>query len=128
MASDHLSSVATLPQRPEPPAGLPSSAKALWRSITREYAIDHFRGANLMLLEQLCKAYAFGQQCERAVKRRGIVINGKPNPAVAMRNAAWAEVRACCTKLRIAISGTMRAEHAGARSDPKHGMRKPWEA
>lgn len=127
MGNDHLSSVSLLPQRPEPPSGLPASAKALWRSIVREYAIDHFRGANLMLLEQLCKAHAFAQQCERLLKRRGIVVNGKPNPAVAMRNAAWAEVRACCTKLRVAISGTMRAEHAAARPDAKHSMRKPWE-
>lgn len=128
MANDHLTTVTTLPVRPEPPAALPASAKALWRSITREFPADHFRGANLMLLEQLTKAHGFALQCERNIKRRGIIVDGKPNPAVQMRNASWAEIRACCTKLRISISGTMRAEHAGARSDPKHALRKPWEA
>lgn len=127
MPTDILRSVSTLPRRPEPPSSLPAAGKALWRSITKQYDPGHFTGANLLLLEQLAKAHCFALACERNVKRRGIIVDNKANPAVAMRNAAWAEIRACCTKLRISISGTMRAEHAGARPDPKHSLRKPWD-
>lgn len=116
----------SLPQRPEPPRGLPKDAAAHWRSITALYAPDHFQGANLGLLEQLCRAHAFVAQCDRGIRRRGLLVRGKLNPLITARASGWAEVRACCTKLRLAISSTMRKETAGARPDARNALEKPW--
>jgi P27 family predicted phage terminase small subunit len=128
MTSDtDLTGITALPRRPEPPDALPAAGRKLWREIVSEYPARHFRGANLMLLEQLCRAHAFAKSCDRVIARRGLVIGTRANPAVAMRATAWTEIRACVTKLRLSISGVMRADNAAARPDPKHGIRKPWE-
>lgn len=116
-----------IPQRPAPPTGLPREGKALWRSIVVLYAADHFAGANLMLLEQLCAARSFVAQCDRGIRRRGLLVRGRINPLIAARASAWAETRACATKLRLSISGTVRAEHVRARPSALHALRKPWE-
>ena|SRR5687768_2883541 len=125
---DQSSTEAHLPARPEPPAGLPKDAAAIWCSIVSEYPPKHFRGANLVLLENFCRARAFVAQCDRHIRRRGLVIKGRANPAVAMRTAGWAEMRACATKLRLAISSTLRAESVAARPNEANALRKPWEA
>ncbi len=125
--SNLTSTPTALPQRPQPPRGLPKDASAHWRQIVALYPVDHFQGANLGLLEQLCRARAFVAQCDRGIARRGLLLKGKLNPLIQARASGWAEVRACCTKLRLAISSTTRAEAAGARSDPKHQLRKPWQ-
>ena len=96
-------------------------------SIVGEYPPKHFTAANLAILEQLCRASAFIRDCDAAIAEYGLLIENKANPAVAMRTAAWAEVRACATKLRLSISSTMRAEKAAARPDPNAGLKKPWE-
>jgi Phage terminase, small subunit len=116
-----------LPQRPQPPGALPKDAAAFWRQIVLCYPPHHFEGANLGLLEQLCRARAFVAQCDRGIARRGLLIKGRLNPLIGARASGWAEVRACCTKLRLAISSTVRAEAAKARPDPRHSLRKPWE-
>jgi len=124
---DLTSTPTALPVRPEPPCGLPADAKRVWRSIVAEYAPRHFSGANLILLETFCRARAFVSQCDRAIAKRGLLIEGKANPAVAMRTAGWTEMRACATKLRLAISGTYRADKAAARPDEGAHLRKPWD-
>lgn len=116
-----------LPQRAAPPAWLPKEAKAYWLQIVACYPPDHFVGANLGLLEQLCRARAFVAQCDRGIARRGLLIKGKLNPLVRARASGWAEVRHCCTKLRLAISSTTRSDAAKARPDPRQALRKPWE-
>ena len=116
-----------IPQRPEPPAGLPKDAAAQWRAIVALYPPDHFRGANLLLLEQLCRARSFVAQCDRGIRQRGLLVRGRINPLIAARATGWAEVRACATKLRLAISSTVRADSARARPDPSSGITKPWE-
>ena len=125
--TDLTTTPTALPVRPEPPCGLPADAKRVWQAIVNEYAPRHFSGANLILLETFCRARAFVSQCDRAIAKRGLLIDGKANPAVAMRTAGWAEMRACATKLRLAISSTMRAEKAAARPDKNASMTKPWE-
>ena len=121
-----------IPRRPEPPSGLPEASCTLWNAIVSEYPVKHFRGANLLLLEQLCRAAAFVKECDEHIRKHGLLIQSgeasKANPAIQARASAWAEVRACCTKLRLSISGTLRAESAKARPSEKHAMRKPWEA
>ncbi len=113
--------------RPEPPAGLPKQAAELWRAIVAEYPASHFRGANLVLLETFCRARAFVTECDRAIKEHGLLIEGKANPAVGMRVQAWAEMRHVATKLRLAISSTLRAEAKAARPSETEKLEKPWE-
>jgi P27 family predicted phage terminase small subunit len=124
---DVTGTAASLPRRPEPPTGLPKDAREAWRAIVSEYPAKHFRGANLIILETFCRARAFVIECDKAIARDGLLIDGKRNPVVGMRATGWAEMRACATKLRLSISGTLRAEAAAARPDPNAGLRKPWE-
>lgn len=124
----NLTSTTTpLPRRPEPPAGLPRAACTVWRSIVSEHPAKHFRGANLVLLETFCRARAFVSACDEHIAEHGLLIDGKRNPVVGMRATGWAEMRACSTKLRLALSSTVRAESAKARPNEKHALRKPWE-
>jgi phage terminase small subunit len=117
-----------LPQRPEAPQGIPDDAGAVWRLIVSEYPPKHFRGANLVLLETFCRARAFVNECDRVIADTGLLLEGgKRNPVIGMRTAGWAEMRACATNLRLAISSTVRAESAKARPDEAHALRKPWE-
>lgn len=118
---------AKLPQRAAPPAGLPADAGAVWQSIVGEYPVGHFRGANLILLETFCRARAFVAECDKSIKRDGLLIDGKKNPVVGMRLGGWSEMRFCAEKLRLSISSTMRAEKASARPDANAQLRKPWE-
>lgn len=120
-------STSTLPKRPAPPAGLPADARKVWNAIVRDYPPKHFRGANLILLETFCRARAFVNECDRHIAKNGLLIEDKRNPVVAMRASGWAEMRACATKLRLALSSTMRAEKAAARPDENAHLRKPWE-
>lgn len=116
-----------LPLRPGPPRGLPRDASAIWRQIVADYPPKHFKGANLVLLENFCRARAFAKQCDEEIKKLGLLIDGKANPIVAMRTAAWAEQRACATKLRLAISSLQRADSAKVRPNDTNALRKPWE-
>jgi phage terminase small subunit len=116
------------PRRPEPPADIPAHAAAIWRAIVSEFPPQHFSGANLVLLETFCRARAFVIACDQHIAQNGLLIDGKRNPVVGMRATGWAEMRACATKLRLAISSTVRAESAKARPNDKHALTKPWEA
>jgi hypothetical protein len=117
----------TLPQRPKPPRGLPALARRVWTEIVGDYRPGHFTAANLVLLEQLCRARALVAECDGQIERGGLLVDGKANPLLQVRVQGWAEVRACATKLRLAISSTVRAESAAARPDENAGKRKPWE-
>jgi len=127
MTPDLTATPATLPKRPEPPAGLPATGCKAWAAILADYPPRHFSAANLLLLEQLCRARALIDQCDRRISKAGLLIRGKVNPLVQVRAQAWGEVRACATKLRLSISGTMRAEKAAARPDENAHLAKPWE-
>ena len=127
MTAKLTSTVSKLPLRPRPPRGLPADASAIWRQIVAEYPPKHFRGANLVLLENFCRARAFAAQCDEEIRKHGLLINGKANPVVQMRTAAWAEQRACATKLRLAISSLQRADSAKVRPSEAHALRKPWD-
>jgi hypothetical protein len=111
-------------QRPAPPQGY--RFPAFWRSITADFAPDYFRGANLAILENLAAAYATSRACDVLIEENGLLVDGKANPAIAIRRDCWTEMRACSTKLRLAISATTRADTAAARPDPKHSLPKPW--
>jgi len=124
---DLTSTTTPLPRRPEPPAGMPATARKAWTAILADYPARHFTAANLILLEQLCRARALVDQCDRRISKKGLLLHGKVNPLVQVRAQAWAEVRACATKLRLAISGTVRAESAKARPDENAHLAKPWE-
>lgn len=121
------SAPSSLPQRPRPPAGLPVSGRKTWQGIVGDYPPRHFSAANLILLEQLCRARVLIEQCDRQIAQEGLLLRGRANPLLQVRAQAWAEVRACATKLRLAISSTVRAEKAAARPDANAHLAKPWE-
>jgi len=109
------------------PQSLPKSARAVWDSVVADYPRGHFSGANLALLEQMCRAWALAADCDKEIGGRGLLIDGKVNPLLQVRVQAWAEVRACATKLRLAISSAIRRDAKAARPDPNAKLRKPWE-
>lgn len=115
------------PRRPRSPATLSPRSRALWESIVRDYPPKHFTGANLQLLENLCQAAGLVDDCNEQIAAHGLLIDGRANPAVAMRQQGWAEMRHCCTKLRLAISSLHDPDSAQARPDPRHALQKPWE-
>jgi phage terminase small subunit len=114
-------------KRPPAPNSLPKPARELWDRIAADYAPDHFSAANLAILEQLCRASAFATECDRQIAKHGLVLDGKANPLIQPRGQAWCEVRHCATKLRLAISGTLRRDHKAARPDPTAKLEKPWD-
>lgn len=114
-------------RRPDPPATLPAEGKALWRRIVRDYPPTHFRGANLELLANFVRAWLHAAECDTVIAAHGLLLGARANPAVAMRAAAWVEMRAIATKLRLALSSTTRAETKAARPDPNAALKKPWE-
>lgn len=114
-------------RHPVPPDGLGKSGKKVWKRIVSGYAAGHFSEANLYLLEQLCRAWEFAERCGEEIEESGLLIDGKVNPLIAARAQAWAEVRHCATKLRLAISSTTPPDAKGARPDPNARLAKPWE-
>lgn len=106
---------------------MPAAGRRTWIAIVGDYRPGHFSAANLVLLEQLCRARALVEECDRQIAKRGLLVKGKVNPLLQVRAHGWAEVRACATKLRLAISSIVRAEAAAARPDENAGKRKPWE-
>jgi len=107
---------------------MPAAGRKVWAAILGDYRAGHFTSANLILLEQLCMSRALIAQCDGRIKKKGLLIRGKVNPLVQVRAVAQAEVRACATKLRLAISGITRAESAKARPDETAHLVRPWES
>lgn len=121
-------SIPAIPGRPKAPRDLPRPGAALWRSIVATYPVEHFTGANLALLEALCHSHSLIRDLDKRIAKAGPFHEGKPNPAIAMRQAERKSFMSLATKLRLPISATMRAEAAAARPDAKNALRKPWEA
>jgi hypothetical protein len=82
----------------------------------------------LALLETFCRTWALVGQCDQLIAEEGLLKGDKVHPAVAVRALGWAEMRHCATKLRLSISGTLRADSAAVRPDPTNALRKPWLA
>ena len=117
-----------IPGRPKAPRELPAAGARLWRSVVAAYPVEHFTGANLALLESLCQSHCLIRELDKAITKSDLFCDGRPNPAIAMRQAERKSFMSLATKLRLPISATMRAETAGARPDSKNALRKPWEA
>src|SRR5688572_29713458 len=117
--------VSALPTRPTAPPGLPAEAKKVWESIVIDYPPKHFRGANLPILEQFCRAHALAAECDRAIESAGLLVDGKPNPTIYIRTQAWREMRSASTKLRLTISSLQRADSAKARPNAANHLSKP---
>lgn len=112
---------------PKPPASLGRVAARAWRSIVREFAPTHFSAANLLLLEQLCRLHEHVVDCDVGIRRHGLLVDGKSNPLVTMRNTALANFRAIATKLRLPLQSTEAHDSKAVRPDERHGLPKPWD-
>jgi len=113
---------------PRPPADLSPLGVETWDAIVGGYPADHFAGANLLILEQLCRARCMAADCDRIIASTGLLTeSGAANPAVAMRTAAWSSIRGCATKLRLSINATRESNSADARPDPTAAMAMPWD-
>jgi phage terminase small subunit len=127
MATKKLT-IADIPGRPKAPRELPRPGAELWRSIVAAYPVEHFTGANLALLESLCQSHCLIRELDKAIAKEDLFCEGRPHPAIAMRQNERKSFMSLATKLRLPISATMRAEAAAARPDAKNALRKPWEA
>ena len=58
-------------KRPPPPDDLPAGAAALWVSICAGVDANYFAGADLTLLEALCRADSQKRACDAIVERDG---------------------------------------------------------
>ena len=128
MATKRNLSVPDIPGRPKAPRDLPRPGAALWRSIVAAYPVEHFTGANLALLEALCHSHSLIRELDKLIAKTDLLSEGRPHPAIAMRQAERKSFMSLATKLRLPISATMRSEAAAARPDAKNARRKPWEA
>lgn len=121
-----VASIAQTPKRPEPPERLNTEAAALWRDITAQYPAGHFNAANLPLLEGFCRAVTTMRMADAILDREDLITpEGKPHPALAIRDQQGKLACQFATKLRIAISSAVRADSASVRPGP--GGARPWE-
>ena len=105
----------TTQKRPPPPAGLPESAAALWVSICAGLPVNHFQGADLVLLQALVIADHQKRACDALVARDGPVTADGANPALKLSITLAGSMAGLAAKLRLCKSSTTRAESAGLK-------------
>ena len=121
-----VATITKAPLRPEPPAHLSDEAAALWRGITAAYPPEHFQAPHLPLLEGYCRAVVTMRQADAILDRESIITpEGKPHPALSIRDQQGKLACQFATKLRLAISSAVRADSAKVR--PGGGGARPWE-
>ena len=114
-------------KRPQPPAGLPPDAAALWVAICAGVDANYFAGADLTLLEALVLADHQKRTCDALVALRGPILpDGSVNNAAKLSNQYAATMAALSGKLRLCKSATTRAESAGLKKALQVGPR-PWD-
>lgn len=69
----------TKPGNIRPPRTLSAGAKRIWSMIEREWSLDN--GARLCLATAL-KNFDLGEQAAEILRREGLILEGKPNPAI----------------------------------------------
>ena len=114
-------------KRPQPPAGLPPDAAALWVAICAGVDANYFAGADLTLLEALVLADHQKRRCDALVALHGPILpDGSVNNAAKLSNQYAATMAALSGKLRLCKSATTRAESAGLKKALQVGPR-PWD-
>lgn len=108
------------------PDDLSDEAKAFWESIVNSLAPDYFRPSDVPLLHAYVTAAELKAQADKAVKRDGIIIKGKANPAVKIALLQGAQLASLAVKLRLCPSTRMRAVSAKLRE--VHSAARPWDA
>jgi P27 family predicted phage terminase small subunit len=77
------------PRGPQPPEHLSDEAKAWWRKVNADYALEPH---HLKLLQSACESWDRAQEARRQVEAEGITVQGrygpKINPAVAVERDA----------------------------------------
>lgn len=124
-AASQLSLVAASSARLPAPDDLSDEAKAFWERIVASLPADYFRPSDVPLLHAYVTASELKAEADKAVKRNGIIIGGKANPAVKIALLQGAQLASLAVKLRLCPSTRMRAVSAKLRE--AHSNRRPWE-
>ena len=107
-------------EAPDCPEWLSGEAKKEWdRLVPILLEAGVLTKADRMALVMLCKAWARYLQAERRVERDGITVKTqfgamKPHPAIAIANAAWAQLAKAC-----AMFGIDPADRSSIKAAPK---------
>jgi P27 family predicted phage terminase small subunit len=124
--SGHLS--LTEKTRPSAPKRLGRVGKAMWRQIVNSYQPDHFRRAELPLLEKYCVCEEIYQTAMDKIAEQGLITTTETGYMVmnTYLNIANAQVKlqaTLATKLRIATNSRMSASKAGHEKEPLKSKR-----
>lgn len=123
---DRLAVVPISGARLAPHADLTTKGKKFWTAIVNSLPPDYFRPADVPLLYAYCAATEIKEQADMAVRRNGILINGKANPAIKVGNQQGQLLASLAVKLRLCPSTRLRASSAKLRRAHSGGGR-PWE-
>lgn len=92
-----------------------ADAKALWRSINRDYVLDSHHS---LLLKQCCELVTRAAAARKEIKRLGLLTKNRfgswqENPAVSIERSSLSAARLLLRELSLDFS-----EEAGGRSEP----------
>ena len=87
-----------------PPAGLSAEAKDLWRRTIVEYSFD--TASDFTLLRQLCESVDRIRDCQREIKRDGLMVEGaagqrRPHGLLATEDACRRAILAAVRALKL---------------------------
>lgn len=110
----------------EPPKGLNPTATAEWQRLTRLLSQNTpVSDLDRVAIEVYVKAYATYTTAMNAIRKGGLVTNGRKNPYLSVADDATKTIRAIGNDLGLSISSRQRLElNKAKQADPKD----PFEA
>jgi len=109
------SNIFPLATRPALPDDLTGDAAELWRQVVDSLPADYLRPADLPLLRAYCVARDRWQTAERILQRDGLVVEGRPHPALQISDQQAKLMMSLAGKLRLCPSSRIRADSADLR-------------
>jgi len=111
--------------KPSPPRALPPAAKSIWRRIVRSLPPGLLAGADLQLLEAFARAAAQKEAADLLVEAEGVVVGGRPHPALRASVQLAATMASLASKLRLTASSRTRPDAASLRDALAHPSALP---
>lgn len=90
-----------------PPANLSAEAKELWRRTLTEFSFD--TASDFTLLRQLCETVDRLRDCQKEIKRDGMLVEGaagqrRPHPLLVVEESCRRSILACVRALKLTSS------------------------
>ena len=119
---------AALPQRPEPPRGLPKAEKDLWREIVKSVPAGHFDAGTLPLLEEYCRQIVMGRQAGKMVASlpKDVSID-EFDKLTRVQDRIAARIIGLATKMRLAQQSTVDRRAAARKGGQDTTAETPWQ-